>query len=63
MEGSLVFLRRALMTLSLSVIMASVVIMQLSTNSFETAVENEASLHSEGNLADGHAVRNFVFKL
>ncbi len=58
MEGSLVFLRRALMVVSLSVIVASIVIMQLSDQSFRTAVVNEASVHSEGNLADSHSVGN-----
>ncbi len=55
-EGSLVFLRRALLVVSLSVIVASIVIMKLSDNSFKTAVVDEASVHSEGDLADGHAV-------
>jgi hypothetical protein len=57
MENSLVFLRRALWLVCLSVIAASIAIMESSNSSFATAVSDEHAVHMEGDLCASHSVR------
>jgi hypothetical protein len=57
MESSLVFLRRALWLVCLSVIVASIAIMESSNASFVTAVSDEHAVHMEGNLCASYSVR------
>ncbi len=55
-ERSLVVLLRALLMVSVTVIAASVVVMELSDASFKMAVNQEESVHAEGNLAHLNSV-------
>ncbi len=57
------FLRRALLLVSLSAIVASLVILKLSSNSFQAAVGNESSVHHEGDLADDYSVSGVAHAL